>query len=351
MIISRTPYRISFFGGGTDYPEWYEAHGGAVLASSINKYAYILCERTPQYLEYRYRISYRLTEIVDDVDAIEHPAVREALNTVGVPFGIQLHHHGDLPARTGVGSSSAFAVGILNALHQIVGRKLSRAELARAAIELERETLQERVGCQDQFTCALGGLNFIEFGPGHAIAIRPVVPATRVVDEIDQRIVLVYSGEQRDSSDISKPLFEALESKARLLEATHAMALRARAIFEDGTDLDEIGEMLEQSWHIKIGLNDRALTPALKDLHDRGLASGALGAKILGAGGGGFLMFWLARDQRGRFLRAMDNCAVVPVALETDGTTILFADHAVTQSRDAEAPYRVTHGSSAHSGS
>ncbi|HUY86719.1 MAG TPA: hypothetical protein VMU77_06360, partial [Acidimicrobiales bacterium] len=220
MIISRTPYRVSFFGGGTDYPEWFESNGGAVVASAINKYAYIICQRTPRFVDYRYRISYRNTEIVSNIDEIQHPAVREAIRLLGIPYGIELNHHGDLLARSGVGSSSAFAVGLLNVLHHLGARRMSPAGLAREAIELEHDILHETVGCQDQFTCALGGLNYLEFGPQRSVSVRPITPGPEVLDEIDERMVIVYSGEQRISSVVAEPLIGNVKSQEKLFNAT-----------------------------------------------------------------------------------------------------------------------------------
>lgn len=328
MIISRTPYRVSFFGGGTDFPEWFDCNGGAVLSTSIDRYCYLTCRQLPRFFEHKHRIVYSKTETVSSVDEIEHPAVREALRDLDIDFGVEVHHHGDLPASSGIGSSSAFAVGLLNALHRLLGESVTQLDLAQAAVRLERDLLQETVGLQDQFACAVGGVNFIEFHRG-AVDVHPVDLTDEAQDEIADRMVLVYSGQRRLSADISKALVANFAVSERPLAALHEMALRGRAILEEKRDLDEFGEMLDECWYLKAQANPSSVTPQLESLYECGRNNGALGGKVLGAGGGGFMMFWTKLGDRERFLRAMADCVAVPARPEHGGSMILFAEDAV----------------------
>lgn len=329
MIITRTPYRVSFFGGGTDFPEWFTRNGGAVVSTSINRYCYITLRELPRFFDHKHRIVYSRIDTVSTIDEIRHPAVREALRDLGIPFGVEIHHDGDLPAWSGIGSSSAFAVGVLKGLRCLIDAPLSTIELAHEAVRLERDILNETVGMQDQFACAVGGMNFIEFGPGMSVRIQPLWLSQAMEEEIADRMVLIYSGQGRMSHALSSSLVAGLGSNERCLTALHEMALRGRKILEDEGDLDELGEMLDHSFRIKAHMSPNAMTNEIEELYERGRSKGALGGKVLGAGGGGFVMFWLRSGDRDRFLSEMSDCLVIPARPEHSGSVVLFAESLV----------------------
>ena len=324
MIISRTPYRVSFFGGGTDFPEWFSANGGAVLSTSIDRYCYLTCRELPRFFDHTHRIVYSMTETVSSIDEVRHPAVREALRYMDISFGMEIHHDGDLPASSGIGSSSAFAVGILNALRALVDAPISRIDLAREAVKLERELLGEAVGLQDQFACALGGINYIEFGPGEKVTVQPLLLSAALEDEISERMVLVYSGKSRSSHKITETMVADLGSHDGRLCELREMASRGREILDQGGDLDEFGQMLERAFRIKREMSRGAVPWDIEALYERGMSRGAIGGKVLGAGGGGFIMFWLKRGDRERFLKEMSDHLVVPARVDHSGSVILF---------------------------
>jgi len=326
VIISRTPFRVSFFGGGTDFPEWFENNGGAVLSTTINHYCYLTCRKLPHFFDHKHRIVYSKTETVSSIDDIQHPAVREALRHLQIPFGVEIHHAGDLPASSGIGSSSAFAVGLLMVLRHLIHSPLTRMELAREAILLERELLQESVGLQDQIACAFGGVNYIEFNRDSSIDVIKLLLTDTMQEEIAERMILVYSGQSRLSGSISEAFVDGIASNKRSLGALQELAPRGRAIFEQKKDLDEIGDLLDQAFHIKAKVNPLSVTSEIAGLYQFGRSKGALGGKVLGAGGGGFMMFWVKAGDRERFVASLSGRVVVPARIEHEGSVILFTD-------------------------
>lgn len=321
MIITRTPYRISLFGGGTDYPSWYREHGGAVISFAIDKYCYINLRELPPFFDHNYRIAYSIVETVRQVHEIKHPAVREGFRKFAPNLNLELHHHGDLPAQSGVGSSSAFAVGLIRALLALKGAEISPESLANQAIEFEQNDLLETVGSQDQIACALGGMNFIEFGRGDSWNATALRPSPEYTKQIEDRIVLLFTGIPRLSSDISKSLLENLESKSRIMNRTQELANECREIFQNEGDLAQIGPMLIESWNLKKAMNEASVTPLLEDLFARAIAAGAEGGKVLGAGGGGFCLFWVDPDQRESFMQRMAPAVPVPIRISNEGST------------------------------
>ena len=259
MIITRTPYRISLFGGGTDYPEWYLNNEGSVVSFAIDKHSYISLRELPPFFEHRYRVAYSKVEVTNKKDEIVHPAVRVGFTKYASDLNLELHHHGDLPARSGIGSSSAFAVGLIKALSALNNSDLSSIELANMAIELEQNDLSEIVGSQDQIACTFGGLNLIKFGIGNKWSVNEVSVSENYKTEIENRIILLYSGISRTSSDISKSLVKNLESKSDLFKATHQLALNAFKIINNEKDLSLIGPMLIDSWKIKSEINSASV--------------------------------------------------------------------------------------------
>jgi D-glycero-alpha-D-manno-heptose-7-phosphate kinase len=321
MIITRTPYRVSLFGGGTDHPNWYRANGGAVLSFAIDKFSYINVRELPPFFEHNFRISYSKVETIQRIEQIQHPAVRVGFEKYTPTLNLELHHHGDLPARSGVGSSSAFAVGLISALLALNDRSVSPEALADLAITFEQHDLMETVGSQDQIACALGGMNFIEFGPGEHWTATRVNLSRSYLDEIESRIVLLYSGIPRLSSDISKSLLENLDLKVQSMKRTQELAAECLRIFQQESDLTQIGPMLVESWNLKKSMNPDSVTPLLEELFQKATSAGAEGGKILGAGGGGFCLFWVDPQNRDEFIRKMSPAVTVPIRIADEGST------------------------------
>jgi D-glycero-alpha-D-manno-heptose-7-phosphate kinase len=321
MIITRTPYRISLFGGGTDHPNWYRENGGSVLSFAIDKYCYINIRELPPFFDHKYRVAYSKVEMTQRIEDIHHPAVREGFRKFASQRFLELHHHGDLPAQSGVGSSSAFAVGLIHSLFALNGLEVTPETLANEAIEFEQVDLLETVGSQDQIACALGGLNFIDFGPGNSWSVTPLLLSPDYLHEMEDRIVLLYSGISRLSSDISKSLLEDLQSKVSMMKRTQELAEEGRAILERESNLNQIGPMLIESWDLKRAMNPASVTPLLEEFFHRAIMAGAQGGKVLGAGGGGFCLFWVDPERRDSFIQQMSPAVPVPIRVSLEGST------------------------------
>jgi len=324
MIIVRTPYRISLFGGGTDFPTWYNQHGGKVLAFSINKYSYLSARLLPPFFPHSYRVSYSKIEEVVSLNQMEHPAFRHALQLFGRSKSLEIHHHGDLPARSGIGSSSAFAVGIINILSSINGNFLETVELANLAINFEQNVLNENVGSQDQITCALGGVNSIVFKPNQNWESEKLEISESYQREISDRAVLFYSGVARNSSDISKLFLENIPKSTENMLNLVKLAEEGSKLFKIEGDLDELGELLNESMRLKSAINPNSVNSNITELIQHAKKCGASGAKILGAGGGGFFLFWLPPGVRSNFLSRMSPGVVVPFEIDQNGTQVIF---------------------------
>lgn len=326
MIITRTPHRISFFGGATDFPQWYRQHGGAVLSTSIDRYCYISARfHNSLSPESRHRIVWSHIENVSTIDEILHPAVREALRwlSFGNDRGIEIHHQTDLRARAGIGSSSAFAVGLLHALYALQGRRLGQFELALKAIEFEQVVMGDKVGSQDQTAAACGGLNVIRFHQSGEIELEPLAISEERRREIASRLLLVYTGSSRLSSKLAASVISNLSDRASILAKMQAMVDVGRDILESG-DLDDFGRLLNESWVLKQQLSAGVSTPEIDRLYEIALKHGALGGKLLGAGGTGFMVFYVPEDRRARLREALARCPQVPFEFETQGTRLLL---------------------------
>jgi D-glycero-alpha-D-manno-heptose-7-phosphate kinase len=324
MIITRTPYRVSLFGGGSDFPNWYLNNLGKVISFTINKYCYISARELPPFFEHDYRVSYSKVETAKKIDDIRHPAFREIIRKYGRERKYEIHHHGDLPAKSGVGSSSAFAVGLINALSKFEETDLTSLEIANAAIEMEQKILQEIVGSQDQIACAVGGINEISFGPGVEWVNRPITLPDTTVQEIENSSVLIFSGIQRVSSKISEHLLINLDNSSQYLERNVELVDECIKVLEAGKSLLEIGSLLNESWRIKRTINPMSTTTFIDDFFDKAMKCGAVGGKILGAGGGGFSLFWVDPNNRERFLRDFDLGVEVPFRIDFQGTTCVL---------------------------
>lgn len=324
MIITRTPYRISLFGGGSDHPLWYRKNGGEVLSFAIDKFCYLTTRELPPFFKHNYRIAYSKVESTKTIDEIQHLAVRGALKKYCPDLSLEIHHDGDLPARSGIGSSSAFAVGLIHSLQLLKGRESTREDLANQAIILEQIDLGENVGSQDQIACALGGINSIKFGGSQEWHAEALMISETYQKEIEQRMILVYTGFNRTSSDIQAGLLVNLAKKSNPMFRTIDLASECNQLLRREGDLDTIGEMLLESWALKESLNPYAVTPALTEILQKSLDAGALGGKVLGAGGGGFCLFWVKNGDRDDFLRRFNFGTYVPIKIEHTGSTCIF---------------------------
>ena len=321
MIITRTPYRISLFGGGTDFPEWYIKNSGAVLSFTINKHCYISLRELPPFFKHKFRISYSKLEEVKDVKEIEHPVVREVFKKYAPKLNLELNHLGDLPANSGIGSSSAFTVGVISAVNILNNVHISSNDLANCAIELEQKILLENVGSQDQVACSLGGINFIEFNKGDSWTANPIKLSSNYSKQLEASMVLIFSGISRFSSNISKTLISNMSLKSDLLLKTKLLAESCNEIFKSEGDLDQVGMMLNEAWVLKQKLNPQSVTPILSELFEKAYKSGATGGKVLGAGGGGFCLFWVDHKNRDFFIEQMKPAINVPFKISEEGTS------------------------------
>jgi D-glycero-alpha-D-manno-heptose-7-phosphate kinase len=336
MIISRTPFRLSFFGGGTDYPAWYRKHGGAVLATTIDKYCYITARYLPPFFEHRYCIIYSKMEYCHAVDEIQHPAVREVIKFLGIDRGLEIHHDGDLPARSGMGSSSAFTVGLLHALYALTGRMASRQQLALESVQLEQEILKETVGSQDQVLAAHGGLNHVSFLENGEIAVRPVTIASDRMRELNAHLMLFYTGIKRTASSIAESYVNGIDQRRRQLRIMKDLVDEGLAVLNSRDDLMPFGDLLHEAWQAKRSLSNSVSNSEVDDLYQSARSAGAVGGKLTGAGGGGFLLLFVPPDRHDEVRARLSGLIHVPFKLEFSGSQILFADNEPDYVREEE---------------
>jgi len=324
MIITRTPLRISFFGGGTDYPIWYREHGGAVLSTTIDKYCYLNCRWLPPFFEYHSRVLYSQAENVAENSAIRHPSVRACLQYLGIDEGIEIHHIADLPARTGLGTSSAFTVGLLLGLYALKNQMRDKNTLAADAIYVEQELLKEAVGAQDQVSAAYGGLNRIDFHANGTMEVKRILADQRRLAELEQHLALYFTGFSRIASDVAQEQIKATPNRERELRAMLQMVGEAEAILTNSNrSLDEFGKLLNEGWQIKKTLTQRISTTTIDEIYEAGLKAGALGGKLLGAGGGGFMLFFVPPERREALRAALKNLLCVPFSFSNRGSDVV----------------------------
>jgi len=324
VIISRTPYRISFFGGGTDYPVWYRENCGAVLATTINKYCYITCRYLPPFFEHKSRIIYSRMEHVKDVGEIDHPSVRETLRFMEIDKGIEIHHDGDLPAMTGLGTSSSFTVGLLHALFALKGIMPTKRQLALDAIHIEQEMIKENVGSQDQTSAAFGGFNRIDFSGDNNIQVQPITMNPQMLQAFQAHLMLVFTGFSRNASEIAGEQIKNTSSKKTSLNAMLRMVDDAINILNGRGDLADFGKLLHECWQLKRGLTDRISTPAVDEIYAVARDAGAIGGKLLGAGGGGFMLLFARPEDQIGIIEKLGNLLHVPFRFENLGSQIIF---------------------------
>lgn len=335
MIICRTPFRISFFGGGTDYPAWYRQHGGAVLATTIDKYCYLTCRHLPPFFEHRIRLVYRKIETCRSAEEVQHPVVREALRMLKVPHGIELHHDGDLPARSGMGSSSAFTVGLLHALHALRGEMATKPQLVREALHLEQDALGETVGSQDQVMAAYGGLRHVRFHPGGEITSDPLILPPARVRELQSHLMLFYTGIARTAADVAKSYAADLEARRRQLRIMRELVDESIDILCSGSDLGGFGELLHEGWQAKRSLSPNVSSGEIDGLYARAREAGAIGGKLTGAGGGGFLLLFVEPERQAEVREALGDRLHVPFRFESEGSQIIFYEPQAVQEEES----------------
>lgn len=324
MIISRTPFRLSFFGGGTDYPIWYNENGGAVISASINKYCYITCRYLPPFFNYKHRIVYSQREEVNHIAEIDHPSVKECLSFMEINDGLEIHHDADLPARTGLGSSSSFTVGLLNVLNALKGKMITKRQLALDAIHVEQNRIKENVGSQDQTITAFGGFNKISFDKWQNITVQPVTMSLEKLQIFQDHLMLFFTGFSRIASEIAKEQIEQTPKRKSELKRMHEMVDEALAVLNSNVDLDEFGKLLEETWKLKRSLTSKISNQTINNIYDAAIRAGATGGKLLGAGGGGFMLFFVKPEFQSRVKEALKGLLCVPFRFETLGSQIIY---------------------------
>jgi D-glycero-alpha-D-manno-heptose-7-phosphate kinase len=324
MVITSTPLRISFFGGGTDYPVWYREYGGSVLSTTINKCCYITCRQLPPCFEYHSRISYSKVENVTRNDSIQHPSVRACLQHMGIDEGIEIHHVADLPARSGLGTSSAFTVGLLLGLCALRNQMRDKQALAAEAIYVERELLQEAVGAQDQVSAAHGGFNRINFHKDDSIEVNRILTAPHRLMELERHLALYFTGFSRTASEIAQEQLRVTPQKKQELQAMLQLVSEAEAIITSpNRPLDEFGRLLHEGWQIKRSLTQKISTASIDEIYQAGLSAGALGGKLLGAGGGGFMLFYVPPERREALRMRLKKLLCIPLAFSNRGSHVV----------------------------
>jgi D-glycero-alpha-D-manno-heptose-7-phosphate kinase len=323
MIMTRTPLRISFFGGGTDYPVWFREHGGAVLSTTIDKACYITCRYLPPFFEYHSRVSYTNVENVRANTAIAHPSVRGCLQYLAISEGVEIQHIADLPARAGLGTSSAFTVGLLLGLYALKNQMRDKHSLAMEAIKIEQEILKEAVGAQDQVSAAYGGFNRIDFGRDGSVEVKPVMTGIDRLAELQRNLALYFTGFSRTASEIAQEQLRLTPQRTQELKTMYEFVDEAEAIVTNpNRPLSEFGRLLNESWQIKRTLTGKIATPIVDEIYEAGLSAGALGGKLLGAGGGGFMLFFVPPQRRQALRMRLKNLLCIPFSFSTRGSHV-----------------------------
>jgi len=323
MIITKTPYRISFFGGGSDYPSWYKKNGGAVLSSTIDKHIYITCRFSPSYFKQKYRIVWRKIENVKNINEINHKAVRYLLKYLNIKEGLEIHYYGDLPARSGMGSSSSFTVGLMQALYKIKKIKLTRAELTKKSINFEQNIMREVVGSQDQTSASYGGFNRILFNKNNSINVKRV-SSKKNIKKLNDNLVLIYTGINRTAHKIANQYVSKLTTvKKEHISKILNYVKEGERILKHG-NIDDFGRLLNDAWMEKKALSSLITNSKINDIYDDAIRCGALGGKLLGAGGGGFLLMYMRQDERKKFFKKNYKLINIPFKFTFSGSEIIF---------------------------
>lgn len=324
MIITKTPFRMSFFGGGTDMEEYFRENEGAVLSTTFDKYCYVNVRHLPRFFDYSTELSYSKTERVTDINDIQHPAIREAMKMLDMRE-IRLTYEADLPARSGLGTSSSFAVGMLNAFYALKGKYADKKKLADEAIYLERVLCNESGGWQDQIAASFGGFNRINFN-SDGYEVLPVIISPERKRMLNDNLLMFFTGFTRFSSDVQKAnKTSSSEDKREKLKKMYSLVDEAEAVLTDkNRNLDEFGHLLDTTWKLKKGTGGAVSTGSIDELYERGMKAGALGGKLLGAGGGGFLVFYVQPEKHEAVKEAMKDLMYIPFKFEDGGTRVIY---------------------------
>ena len=340
MIVSRTPYRISFFGGGTDYPAWYGKHSGAVLATTIDKYCYLTCRYLPPFFDHKIRVVYSKIENCQSIDQIGHPAIREVLRFMEFDRGVEIHHDGDLPARSGMGSSSSFTVGLLHALYALKGCMPGKHRLALEGIHVEQNLLKETVGSQDQVSVAYGGFNHIQFFSNGEISVTPLTIPPERLNDLNSNLMLLYTGIKRTASTIADTYVSRIDDTKRQLRLMKDLVVESMSILNSNHSLTAFGELLDEAWRAKKDLSSDITNSDVDELYQEAKAGGAVGGKLIGAGGGGFMLLFVPPAQQKQVRERLNRLLFVPFKFEFSGSQIIFFDS--EQDYSAEEKLRAT---------
>jgi len=324
MIISRTPFRISFFGGGTDYPEWYKENGGAVLSTSINKFSYITARYLPPFFDYKYRIRYYQREETNSIKEIQHPSVKNCLQFLKFKDNLDLVHHADLPARGGLGSSSTFTVGLLHATYSLQSKMIGKRQLAMNAIHIEQNLIKESVGSQDQVAAAFGGLNKIEFGGPKEFTVKPISIEPERVKLLESNLMLFFTGFSRTASNIASEQIKTIHKRKAELIEMHESVDQAIEIMTSNQSMDDFGRLMGEQWQNKKKMTDLISNSDINDIYSKGIKAGAIGGKLLGAGGGGFILFYVPKDRQKKVKNDLKNLLYVPFSFDFTGSQIIY---------------------------
>jgi D-glycero-alpha-D-manno-heptose-7-phosphate kinase len=323
MIITKTPFRISFFGGGTDYPSWFSENSGQVLSTTFDKYCYISCRKLPPFFPHKFRIVYSKIEVATDPWEIEHPSVKAVLTWLRINQGLEIHHDGDLPARSGLGSSSSFTVGLLHSIAAINGRLISKQDLAKDAIHIEQNIIGENVGSQDQVATAFGGFNHLKFNKDGTFNVNPVVISQARLESLQQHLMLFFSGVSRIASEVAESTINNMTLRIPQLRRMDSLVLDALEILQsEKTSITEFGKLLGEGWELKKQLSDSVSTDVVDEIYNQAIKSGAIGGKLLGAGGGGFLLLFVEPNRQNQVKKALNSFVHVPFRFETAGSQI-----------------------------
>jgi D-glycero-alpha-D-manno-heptose-7-phosphate kinase len=324
MIISRTPHRISFFGGGTDYPSYYLNHGGKTLGVAIDKYCYLNVRKMPPFFEHKHRVVYSKIENANTFDQIDHPSVREVLKFLKIQYGVSIHHDGDIPAKSGMGSSSAFTVGLLKSMFALEGKMISKHELTDLAIFIEQKLIKENVGSQDQTFAAFGGLNVVEFLQNGQIVVNPIIIKPERLQKFESNLLLYFTGISRFASEVAAEQIQNTNQNIDNLNSMKKLVDDSYNILTSSKDrLDEFGEMLNETWMMKKKLSSKITNPQVEELYNTAIKAGAIGGKLLGAGGGGFMCFYARPENHQNIREKLSGFLNIPFKFDFDGSTVI----------------------------
>ncbi len=324
MIISKTPYRISFFGGGSDYPNWYLKNGGEVISTTINKYIYLSCRNLPPFFNHKHRIVWSRVELVKNSNQIKHKAVKNMMKYFKIKNGLEIHYDGDLPAKSGMGSSSCFVVGLINTIHALKKIKLNKKNLAKKSIFFEQKILNEVVGSQDQIAATYGGFNKIIFKKNGTFSIKQLSIKNKTIRKLNSNLLLVYTGYKRTAHHIAKSYVNKLQSSKKEYILKISNYVKSAEIALKKGQLDNFGKLLNDAWQEKKKLSTSITNSNIDKIYNKAIKNGALGGKLLGAGGGGFFIFYVPRHKQKKFIKNFKNLITIPFKFTNEGSKILF---------------------------